>query len=294
MTDDGKPGVGAALDEALMETHHLANISGLDEARLARRRLVEAQSASSVSRTRDLLAQAIEYLELAKLERRDTAAGFVQARELVAYAESGLQREQPIPLTGSPADLVRSAEVDREPDHRGTLQDLRAERAVNSFEQLRYDVELDDTFQELERLINEGELDHEPADDGDLDVEAALELASLEMDIERSIQRPEHGSEFEFVDSDDLESADQPGAGDPQVMTDGDEPADAGPEDQATSVGDEPIATPDGEEPPPADGDEPVAAPDDDGATDDATDEELGFELEEEEDGDAVAGTEEG
>jgi hypothetical protein len=293
MTDDGKPGVGAALDEALMETHHLANISGLDEAQLARRRLVEAQSASSVSRTRDRLRQAIEYLELAKLERRDTAAGFVQARELVAYAESGLQREQPVPLTGSPAELVRSAEVDREPNHRGTLQDLRAERAVSSFDQLRYDVKLDDTFRELEQLINEGELDHEPADDGELDVEAALDLASLEMDIERSIQRPEHGSEFEFVDSDDLESADQAAAGDPQVMADGDEPTDDGRDDSVTGVDGEPIATPDGEEPPPADGDEPVATPDDEpDAGDDEPD--LEFELEDQEDGDAVAGTEEG
>lgn len=201
MTDDGKPGVGDALDEALMETHHLANLSGLDEAQLARRRLLEAQSATSVERTRDRLEQAIEYLELARLERRDTAAGFVQARELVAYAEAGLRSERPVPLTGSPEELVRS---ERDPEPRQTLQDLRSEVAVNSYEQLRYDVNLDDTFQELHRQLNDDEIEHEPADDGELDVDDALEMASLEMDIERSLQGEERDSEFEFVDDEEL------------------------------------------------------------------------------------------
>lgn len=208
MTDDGKPGVAEALDEALMETHHLANISGLDEARLARRRLVEAQSATSVHRTRDRLEQAIEYLELARLERRDTAAGFVQARELVAYAEAGLRAERPAPLDRSPLDLLRRTS---EPESRETLAELRADAAVGSFEQLRHDVQLEDTFRELQRQVNDGEFDHEPADDGDLDPEAALSLASLEMDIERSLQDAGDDSEFEFVE--DGELADPEGDG---------------------------------------------------------------------------------
>lgn len=201
MTDDGKPGVAAALDEALMETHHLANLSGLDEARQARRRLVEAQSASSVARTRDRLDQAIEYLELARMERRDTAAGFVQARELVAYAEAGLQTERPVPLTSSPTELVRSA-PEREP--RRTLEELLAEARVNSFDQLRYDVALDATFDQLRREVADDPERPDPADRGDLDPEAALELASLEMDIERSLQGPADDSAFEFVDDDEL------------------------------------------------------------------------------------------
>jgi len=203
MTDDGHPGVGEALDEALMETHHLANLSGLDEAELARRRLIEAQSATSVERTRDRLDQAIEYLELARLERRDTASGFVQARELVAHAQAGLRREQPVPLTGSPLELVRAK---REPEHRRTLRELRADAAVSSWEQLQYDVKLEGAFRELQRMVDRGELDHEPADDGEFDPESALELASLEMDIERALQRSGEATEFEFVDSGDLAS----------------------------------------------------------------------------------------
>lgn len=212
------PGVGEALDEALLETHHLANLSGLDEAQQARRRLVEAQSASSVERTRDRLEQAIEYLELARMERRDTAAGFVQARELVAYAEAGLTRERPVPMTGSPVELVRSAP---ERERRKNLQELRAEAAVSSYQQLRYDVRLEDTFRTLHREVNEGEIEHVPADDPELDPEAALELASLEMDIERSLQGTDEDraeSEFEFVEDDELASADggtSPADGDP-------------------------------------------------------------------------------
>lgn len=228
MTDDGMPGVGEALDEALMETHHLANLSDLHEARLARRRLVEAQSATSVELTRDRLEQAIEYLELARLERRDTAAGFVQARELVSYAQAGLRRERPVPLTGSPLELVQS-EPERET--RRTLQELRADTAVNSFEQLRYDVELEDTFRELQRQVTTGEIDHESADDGDLDPEAALRLASLEMDIERSLQRSGDDSEFEFVADDDLAAPDRQ-----EAVPDGTGEAPDGPE-----------GTPDGE-----------------------------------------------
>lgn len=226
MTDDGKPGVGEALDEALMETHHLANLSGIDEARLARRRLVEAQSATSVPRTRDRLEQAIEYLELARLERRDTAAGFVQARELVAYAEAGLRDERPVLLEGSPVELVRS---EPESDTRRTLRELRADAAVNSFEQLQHDVKLEDTFRKLQRQVNRGELDHEPADDGDLDPDAALELADLEMDIERSLQGPGDDTEFEFVENDQLASTggdgeeNEEGAGDEEPVATGDE-----------------------------------------------------------------------
>lgn len=254
MTDDGMPGVKEALDEALMETHHLANLSNLDEARLARRRLVEAQSASSVERTRDRLEQAIEYLELARLERRDTAAGFVQARELVSYAEAGLRRERPVPLTGSPLELVQS---EPEPERRQTLQELRAEAAVNSFDQLQYDVELQDTFDEMYRQVNAGEIDHEPADDGDLDPDAALELASLEMDIERTIQRPDDDSAFEFVEGEELEPPgddSSPADDETTPAADGTVPEDdAGTPDEG-SVDSEETPTPEDDSVPPEDG----------------------------------------
>lgn len=238
-----------------METHHLANLSGLDEARMARRRLVEAQSATSIERTRDLLGQAVEYLELARLERRDTAAGFVQARELVTYAEAGLRRERPLPLTGSPLELVNTS---LEPERRRTLQELRSEAAVNSFQQLRYDVNLEGSFRELRRKLKAGEVEHKPADDGELDVDTALELASLEMDIERSLQRPDDGSEeFDFVDDADIaEPDDRVGPPSDAVVAavDDEEPDD-------TSIEEESIATPDGEEPVAGADDEPIATP---------------------------------
>lgn len=211
MSDDGTPGVEEALDEALMETHHLANLSGLDAARQARRRLVEAQSASSVARTRDRLEAAIEYLELARLERRDTAAGFVQARELVAYAEAGLQAEQPVPLRGEVAELVRS-EPEREPPR--SLEELRAEAAVSSYEQLRIEVTLDQTFRQLYRDVDADLGRDGPA--GDLDPETALAVAGLEMDIERSLQGPDDvATDFEFLDAEDLTAAENRAADEP-------------------------------------------------------------------------------
>jgi hypothetical protein len=100
-------------------------------------------------------------------------------------------------------------------------------------------------------------------DDGKLDVDAALELASLEMDIERSLQGADEAeSEFQFVGQEELTSANGGVASD--TSSDG-ESGGGQPSGDDAQREDEPAATEVGD-------DEPVAA---------------------DEDGDAVAGPEE-
>lgn len=203
--------VEEAVEDALIATHHLANISGLREAKLARHRLVEAQSASDLRTTRDRLEDAGEYLELARLERRDCADGFREARDTVARAEAALRFERPVPMRGSPESLVGP-----EPRRRRSLEDLRRETAVNSFEQLRYDVAIEEAFAELRRQARGADRRPEdaPAEDGapaDVGVEEALRLASLEVDIERALlQAPDSpaDTEFRFLSPDQLATRD--------------------------------------------------------------------------------------
>jgi hypothetical protein len=80
--DPEEPAPTDLVESAVIEVHHLANLTGLDEARMARRRLVDAQRAARSAKTRDLLLEASEYLELARMERRDAAAGFDEAGPL--------------------------------------------------------------------------------------------------------------------------------------------------------------------------------------------------------------------
>ena len=250
MDDDERWIVEGGIERALIETHHLANISDLPEAELARRRLVEAQSADSLTRTRDHLEDASEFLELARLARRDCAAGFTEAHDLVARAEAALRFERPIPLSNDPISLFRNGR-----DSRPTLEDLEREAAVNSFEQLKHDVALEEAFDEIRRqATGVDDASHVPADPvtgdridtpagdgadtaardgpdpdpkefgsqpesgsqpapGEVGVEEALRLASLEVDIQRSLMRKsasevEADSEFQFVSTEELASRD--------------------------------------------------------------------------------------
>jgi len=113
----------------------------------------------------EALEAAIEYLEFARPERRDTAAGVVRARELVASAEAGLQAEQPVPL--------------------------RAEAAVTSYERLRREVTIDRPFRGLYRDVGADLGSDGPA--GGLDPETALAVDGVEVAIERSLQGPDDG-----------------------------------------------------------------------------------------------------
>lgn len=235
MVDD-RWAVEGGIERALIETHHLANISGLEEADRARQRLVEAQSAGSLRRTRDHLADAREYLELARLARRDCAAGFAKARDLTARAEAALRFERPVPSSNDPAALLPDGSASRSRPRR-SLAELRREAAVNSFEQLRYDVALEEAFAELARRARAGAGHSNAADDGanaaddeanatddgaarqfedpgDLDAEEALRLASLEVDIERSLLGSEADAEtgFRFLSSDQVASRDRASA----------------------------------------------------------------------------------
>ena len=270
MADDEHWVLEGGIEQALIETHHLANISNLPEAELARQRLVAAQSADSLTRTRDHLADASEFLELARLARRDCAAGFAQARDLVAMAEAALRFERPVPLAADPATLLRDGPKSR---RRRTLQELRRETAVSSFEQLKYDVALEEAFEEIRCRVIDADGDpfpHLPADpvtgsradpaagngddqaagngddpaseatgeevtaemgsDGqsppdteatmsqpvsrEIGVEEALRLASLEVDIQRSLMRASASaagadSEFQFVSTEELASREE-------------------------------------------------------------------------------------
>ena len=260
MADDEHWILEGGIEQALIETHHLANISDLPEAELARRRLVAAQSADRLTRTRDYLADASQFLELARLARRDCAAGFAEARDLVSMAEAALSFERPVPLSDDPVTLFRDGS-----DSRRTLEELQRETAVNSFERLKYDVAIEDAFEEIRRQAtkagddpsrhvhadpvtgdwpdsepkNGADSEAEVADEeapregvfsgkehatseepesqpvtGEIGVEEALRLASLEVDIQRSLMRTsastaEADSEFQFVSTDELVSREE-------------------------------------------------------------------------------------
>ena len=269
MDDDERWAVEGGIERALIETHHLANISDLPEAELARRRLVAAQSADSLTRTRDHLEDASEFLELARLARRDCAHGFTEAHDLVARAEAALRFERPVPLSNDPVSLFRGG-----PDPRPTLEELEREAAVHSFEQLKHDVALEEAFDEIRRQATDADdvSDHVPADPvtgdridtaaedgaedgtdpaaedgadaaqeepeegaktashseehpapegpdsrlpaGEVGVEEALRLASLEVDIQRSLMKASAStagadSEFQFVSTDELASREE-------------------------------------------------------------------------------------
>jgi len=167
--DDGEP--AGHIEDALIEAHHLANLTGLDEAKLARKHLVNAQSATATARRRDLLRAASEYLELARVERRDTAAGFAEAQRLALRAEEALGEEAPPPKR--PVGELLAEEPEPRRPRRRSLVELREEAAVNSFEQLRYDVLLDDLFESVRR----GESTAREAPGGDLSPREALALA---------------------------------------------------------------------------------------------------------------------
>jgi hypothetical protein len=165
------------VEDALVEAHHLANLTDLETAKLARRSLVNAQSASRTAKRRDLLRQAAEYLELARLERRDTAAGFAEAQRLTTRAESSLREEGALlerPLAGLLDDGATRPRA-----HRRSLTELREEAAVGSFEQLRYDVLLDDLFDAVREDEASADGDGVP---GDVDPEEALRLAHRELE----------------------------------------------------------------------------------------------------------------
>lgn len=195
--EEGEPvDPSSFIEKALIEAHHLANLTGTEEAKLARRRLVDAQSASRETKTRDLLQEAVEYLELARMDRRDAAKGFEKARLHAIRAETALSGE----------GHVRNWSIDRlfEPSEwsdRETLADLREEESVDSYEQLRYEMAMERLFEEL-RGGDPEESEEDPPDD--LSVEEALLLANREL-ADESARRDDGG--FEFLERDALVSA---------------------------------------------------------------------------------------
>ncbi len=220
-SDDEQPSPQKFIEAALFEAHHLANLTGLDEAELARRRLVNAQSASRRTKTRDLLADACEYLELAGLERRDAAAGFAKARRYARNAEVELRHESPTVAEKSVLELLHA----ESPRDRRSLTELRREATVQSYERLRQDTALELAFSEIRSQAGDGVIDdphavedEEPAlgtadPDRTGSVEEALRLASLEVDIRRALQGGREAgadSEFQFLSSEQLVSGDRP------------------------------------------------------------------------------------
>lgn len=207
--DAGPP--GRFIERALIESHHLANLTGLDEAKLARKRLVSAQSATSEAKVRDLLHDAIEFLELARMERRDAAAGFAKAKRYAIYAESELSHE----------DHVQSFSVERLFDdtlvhstHRQSLEDLRMESRVGSYEELTYEMALEESFQDLRREVvgADGDGAGRPYDEEpeELTIEEALRLANVELTLERQNQQPlEREGGFDFLTDEKLVSAEK-------------------------------------------------------------------------------------
>jgi len=177
--DDTGDGAGSYVERALIETHHLANLTGLDEAERARRSLVNAQSAERVAKERDLLRQAAEYLELARIDRRDAASGFAEAQRLAMRAETALGEEGA--LLERPLTELFDGGPERPRQQRESLVELREQAAVGSFEQLRYDVLLDELFSTVR--AEAGPEDEEPAGGagGDVAVEEALTLADREL-----------------------------------------------------------------------------------------------------------------
>lgn len=186
------PDPASFVEQALIETHHLANLTGIEEAKLARRRLVDAQSATRETKTRDLLQEAIEYLELARMERRDAAKGFEKARMLTIRAETEMGGEGHV----QNFSIDRLFEPSRWSTGRDTLADLREEAAVNSYEMLRYEMAMEQLFDELRGGLDAESEEFSPED---LTAEEALELA------ENEFGRDDGG--FVFLEGDSLASA---------------------------------------------------------------------------------------
>lgn len=234
---DERPSPREFIEDALIEAHHLANLTGLDEAELARRRLVNAQSATRRAKTRDLLADACEYLELARLERADAAAGFAKARRYARNAQLTLRPEISPLVDGSVAELL-AADF---PSETSTLEDLRQDAAVSSYDGLKRDTALELAFAEIRSQASDGVIEHpnaveetstgersEPATNGvdadpvtngertgsvgdgsdaHLDAEDAIRMASLEVEIRRALQRTRAAhreSEFQFLTSEQI------------------------------------------------------------------------------------------
>lgn len=195
---DGDRDPTGFLQDALMEVHHLANLTNAEEALQARRRLVDAQSATRTTKKRDRLQEAIEYLELARLERRDAAKGFEKARMLAIRAETALSGEGHV----QNFNIDRLFEPSRWSSDRETLADLREQAEVESLDQLRYELALEQLFAELK-----GEVEADPADpdlpERDLSPDEALLLAANEF-ADESAARDAGG--FEFVEEESLAS----------------------------------------------------------------------------------------
>ncbi|MEF8773473.1 MAG: hypothetical protein V5A23_00480 [Halobacteriales archaeon] len=191
--ENGGAGSAAAyIERALIEAHHLANLTGTEEARLARHRLVDAQSAAKETTTRDMLQEAVEYLELARLDRRDAAKGFERARSLAVRAETALSDD--VGLRNRSID--RLFDRPRRSTGRRSLEDIRSESAVSSYEQLRSEMA-------LERLLAELREDKDAnvaVPSGDLSVEEALELADRELDAGTS---PSRDGDFVYVEGEE-------------------------------------------------------------------------------------------
>lgn len=206
-TDSGN--AGPFIEDALIEAHHLANLTGLDEAKLARKRLVSAQSATRESKVRDLLHDAIEFLELARMERRDAADGFAKAKRFAIYAESELSHE----------DHVQNFSVERLFDenlslstHRQSLEELRDEAEVGSYEELLYEMALEESFEDLRKEIEgrDGDGAGKPYNEEmeEITIEEALRLANVELTLERQNQQPlEREGGFDFLTDEKLVQA---------------------------------------------------------------------------------------
>ncbi|PSP80264.1 hypothetical protein BRC81_03510 [Halobacteriales archaeon QS_1_68_20] len=220
--DDDQPSPQEFIEAALFEAHHLANLTNLDEAELARQRLVNAQSATRRTKVRDLLADACEYLELAGQARRDAAAGFAKARRYARNAEVELRHESPPAAERSVAELLRADS----PRERRSLRELRREATVPSYERLRQDTALELAFAEIRSQATDGVIEnphvvdeeravldpHDQPTSGN--VEEALQMASLEVEIRQSLQNggeTDADSEFQFLSSDQLVSGEAKG-----------------------------------------------------------------------------------
>ena len=210
--DPEEPSPTDLVESALIEVHHLTNLTGLDEAKMARRRLVDAQSAARSAKTRDLLLEASEYLELARMERRDAAAGFEEAGQYAQEAALRLGDEDAVPVE-EPVGEMLLADPER---GRRTLAEFHREESVGSYARLRHDTGLELAFARIRSEADDGVIDDPHAvtdDDEDApeSVEAALSAASLEVDIERAIQNASQSradSEFQFLSADQLAAVD--------------------------------------------------------------------------------------
>jgi hypothetical protein len=196
--DEDSADPSSFVERALIETHHLANLTGTEEAKQARRRLVDAQSASRVTKTRDLLREAVEYLELARMDRRDAAKGFEKARMLAIRAETALGGEGRI----QNRSIDRLFEPSKWSTDRETLLDLAEHEAVDSYEQLKYEMAMEGVFEELRGEVDDAELPFEDEPPRpDLSAEAALSLAAEELSDDDD---PADDEGFVFVDAESL------------------------------------------------------------------------------------------